>query len=944
VALTGASLLDRERELAQVGELIEATADGEFRFAVVEGPAGAGKTALLNVLAADAADADIRVLRATGLELEREYPFGVVRQLFEPALHRLDPMERAEVFSGVAALAEELLSGRDPSSGPKPADAGFALAHSFYWTVVGLSDLGPLVLVVDDVQWADAMSLRVLAFLLKRAEELPLLLALARRVTADGEESDALSAVLTGPASVIRPTPLGSYAIGVLLGEALKHELEDDVVAEAERLTEGNPLFVRELADALSATAVTAADDPMNALHGAAPAAVGRRAQRALARLDSDAQAIAKAAAMLGEEVPLQRAAAMAELGSERAGPAADALARAGILAVGEPLRFRHPLVREAVLESIEPRARALAHAHSARLLIAAGEPPELAAVHLLQSDPAGDPDVVGILRAAAVRAIDAAAPELAIDALRRALREPPERTVRPLVLKELAIIEAQVGDPAAIEHYEEAFSSADSLEQIADGAGNYAALLCNRGRFDEAGALIDRVVGAVGDRERRLMLEAEAYAWSFYVPAARERLARVTEGLTGASPTERLLLALRACNELRAGRMKAADTAPLVGAALGDGLLRSQFGAGSVIYLMMLSELLTMQEYDWADRELEVAVAEARRDAAWFGLATASTFRSIVANVRGQLLKAEADARTGLEIATQMGWLAGAPFPLTQLITVLNATGGFREAERLLDEYNFSGPLPEGAFFDVLLGVRGRLRLLAGRPELAIEDLEELRARLSRAEDADSTAWADLAAGLVPALVQVGRADEARDVAEEAVRRAHMSGIPRSIADGLRACALAQADGPDIDQLWEVAAIYERIGFPVILARTLVDIGAALRRQRQPAAAREPLRRALDLARECGARALAERAEHELRAAGARPRRDRVTGRDALTGTEMRVAQLAIEGMTNRQIAETLFVTKKTVESHLAHVFQKLGIHARNELQQALDATGELS
>jgi DNA-binding CsgD family transcriptional regulator len=939
VATTGASLLDRERELAKLGQLVEAAADGEFRFAVVEGPAGAGKTALLDVLAADAADSEVRVLRATGLELEREYPFGVVRQLFEPALYRLDTLERDEVFSGVAALAGELLTGRDAPTGPKPADAGFAVAHSFYWAVVGLSDLGPLALVVDDVQWADAMSLRVLAFLLKRAHELPLLIVLARRLTADGVESEALSAVLSGPASVIRPAPLGGYAIRALLGEVLRRDLADDVVAEAEQLTGGNPLFVRELADALSAAGDAADRDPLGALRAAAPAAVGRRAQRTLVRLDDDAQAVARATAMLGDEVPLQRAAAMAELPRERAGPAADALARAGILAVGEPLRFRHPLVREAVLESIEPRSRALAHTRAARLLIAAGEPPELAAVHLLQSDPAADPEVVSTLRAAAARAIEAAAPELAVSALRRALREPPRPPLRPLVLKELAVVEAQVGDPARMEHYEEAFSCTDQLEQIADGVGSYAALLCNQGRFDDAGVLIDRVVGAIGDRERRLMLEAEAYAWRFYVASARERLARVTEGLTGESPTERLLLALRAGDAVRTGKLKAADAAPLIGAALGDGLLRSQFGAGSVIYLMMLAELISMQEYDWADRELEVAVAETRREASWLGLATASTFRSTIALVRGQLVTAEADARTGVEIATQMGWLAGAPYPLTALIAVLHTTGDFGEAERLLDEYNVSGPLPEGTFFNGLLQARGRTRLLAGQPERAIEDLGELQTRLHRAGDTDSLSWADLAAGLVPALMQVGRGDEAREVAAEALGRARMSGIPRSIADGLRASALAHADGADVDQLREAAAIYERLGARVILARTLLDIGEALRRRRQPAAARDPLRRALDLARACGARALAERAEHELRAAGARPRRDRITGRDALTATELRVANLATEGMTNRQIAETLFVTKKTVESHLDRVFHKLGIHARGELAQALSA-----
>jgi DNA-binding CsgD family transcriptional regulator len=184
---------------------------------------------------------------------------------------------------------------------------------------------------------------------------------------------------------------------------------------------------------------------------------------------------------------------------------------------------------------------------------------------------------------------------------------------------------------------------------------------------------------------------------------------------------------------------------------------------------------------------------------------------------------------------------------------------------------------------------------------------------------------------------VQAGRDQQAREVADDALRIARAFGVPRYIADGLRVQALTHASGPDIDQLEEAAAIYQQIGAPLDLARTLVDIGSALRRRRQRAAARDPLRRALDLARASGARPLAQRAEHELRATGARPRRDRITGRDALTATERHVAQLAAEGMTNRQIAEALFVTRKTIESHLDHVFRKLDIHTRGELKQAL-------
>jgi len=939
---TGLPLLERERELARVAELVETAANGELALAVVEGPAGAGKSAILSALAARSSDAGFRVLRAIGLEFERGYPFGVVRQLFEPLLYVLDEQARSEVFAGAAGLAEELLAGRGAESGPRLADPGFALMHSLYWVLVGLTDLAPLALVVDDVQWADPLSLRFLGFALKRSDQLPLLMAVARRDAPADEQPSVLATVLSGPATVIRPAPLSREAIASLLTRAVGRELDDEVVAEAERLTDGNPLYVRELADSLSSAGDAVAGDPMGILRGAAPAAVGRRVQTELARLAGAAQAIAQAAAVLGEEVPLRHAAALAEVDPEATG--VDALARAGILVVGEPLRFRHPLVREAVLGSIEPRARALSHGRAAQLLIGAGEPPERAAVHLLKSDPAGDPEVVSTLRAAAKRALAEAAPELAISALTRALREPPDSVERPLVLKDLALAEAQLGNPdAALEHFEEAFASVGSLEQLADGAGTYAALLNNRGRFAEANALGDLVVNAIADPERRLMLEAELGGWGWEIPAVRERLSRLTTGLHGETLAERLLLGLRACDAAKTGAISAADAVGLVRSALGEGQLLAELGPDSPTYVRMLVELSQMDESDALDRELDEAITEARRRGAWFCLAIASALRSARALSRGRLLSAEADARTGVEIASQMAWLTGAPVCLDVLLAVLLEAGDLDEAERLLDENNFSGPIPEGPGFTELLEVRGRLRIAQGRSELGIKDLEEVRSRLATAGGTLPTRT-QIARSLAPALMQVGREPEAREVADEALRVARTSGVARYIADALRARALANAGGPDVDQLREAAAIYEGIDGQLGVARTLLDIGSALRRRRQAAAARDPLRRALDLARACGARPLAKRAEHELRAAGARPRRDRITGRDALTASEQRVAQLAIEGMTNRQIAETLFVTRKTVESHLDHVFRKLGIHARGELGRALAAEDELT
>ena len=482
VVAMGPLLLERERELAHVVELADGLAVGESGLVVVEGPAGAGKSAMLDALAAAARDRGLTVLRAVGLELEHDYPFGVVRQLFEPAVDGLDQQARRELFRGTAALAESLLAPGQAESSRGLIDPGFALAHSLYWVLVSLTDRAPVAVVVDDLQWSDRTSVQFLAFVLRRSLGLPLLVAVARRDGPIGEQAEA--DVVGGAPVVIRPAPLSGDAIAKVLGDAVGHEVDHNVVIEAERLTAGNPLFVRELAEALRVTGGVDTGDPFEQ---AAPAAVGRRVQIALGRLDPGVRRLATSTAILGDEVPLRRAAALAAAGQEDASLAADALARADIFLVGEPLRFRHPLVREAVLEGIAARERALLHARAARLLIADGSPPEIAAVHLLASDPAGDAETVATLRAAAQSAVTESAPELAIRALRRALREPPTPTERAGLLKELAMAEALVGDPEAFGHFEEAFAQTTGLNRDSSSFGG------------DFGGLRGRVVDVIG-------------------------------------------------------------------------------------------------------------------------------------------------------------------------------------------------------------------------------------------------------------------------------------------------------------------------------------------------------------------------------------------------------------------------------------------------------------
>lgn len=181
---------------------------------------------------------------------------------------------------------------------------------------------------------------------------------------------------------------------------------------------------------------------------------------------------------------------------------------------------------------------------------------------------------------------------------------------------------------------------------------------------------------------------------------------------------------------------------------------------------------------------------------------------------------------------------------------------------------------------------------------------------------------------------------EEARQLAEENLANARRSGIQRAIGVALR--TLAGLGGHDsIDLLREAVVTLEGSPAPLDHARALADLGAALRRQGHRVEARDPLREALELAGRCGAVPLLERVRAETLAAGARPRRARLRGVDALTPSELRVARLAAEGRSNREIAQALFITVKTVSDHLGSSYSKLGITSRNQLTTALELSG---
>jgi DNA-binding CsgD family transcriptional regulator len=312
---------------------------------------------------------------------------------------------------------------------------------------------------------------------------------------------------------------------------------------------------------------------------------------------------------------------------------------------------------------------------------------------------------------------------------------------------------------------------------------------------------------------------------------------------------------------------------------------------------------------------------------------------RSHLAYRTGALADAQADGQDALEATRLYGhpfWLPGA---LAATINPLVEYGSLDEAERLLVDTRVEerhGGSHSLSWAAMLLPARARLRMAQGRFDAGLVDLLACGERHQSAANRSPSLWAWRSAAAL-ALMALGDQDRAHALAAEEVRLARALGAPRALGVALRAAGLV--DGV-IEQLEESAAVLARSGAVLEHGRALVDLGSALRRARRRTEARLPLREGLELAIRCGADVLAERARDELLATGAHLRRDRLSGPEALTASERRVARMAAEGQSNPEIAQALYLTRRTVETHLTHAYQKLGIGSREELTTALSAT----
>ena len=365
-----AMLLERERELAVLRRSLDEARSGRGRIVLVEGPAGIGKTSLLRAAADLAAQAGFTELRARASELEHDFAYGCVRQLFEPIVAKATGTERQRLFGGAAGAALPLLVAGVASAQPPAADTSFAVLHGVYWLVNNLADDGPVVALVDDVQWSDAESMRFLNYLAPRLEGL----AVAVIASTRGREvaNPDLARLAGGPeTTVVRPGSLSAGGTATMCAQRLGKHVADGFAAACREATGGNPFFLeavlREVEELQLATDAHGAD----VVYHLGPAAVAEAVLLRLSTASAAAAELVRAVAVLGDGASLAEAAAMAGLAVEEAATSADVLAAMTILEPGEPLRFTHSIVREAVSADIAPLLRADAHGRAAAVLAA---------------------------------------------------------------------------------------------------------------------------------------------------------------------------------------------------------------------------------------------------------------------------------------------------------------------------------------------------------------------------------------------------------------------------------------------------------------------------------------------------------------------------------------------------------------------------------------------
>lgn len=893
----------REPELSRLTSLFPVALGGTAASAVLVGEFGMGKSATLHATAALAADAGFTVAIATGSRLESHLSGGVARQL--------------------AGALDEPGTPRPPGTdlcGP----AGESEALDLFFRIVReATERGPLFLGIDNVHLADAWSMRCLAYIRHRVLDLPVLIILTSLIGHPPHREVALLEMAGCTPATITLNGLGDAGAAEILGLA-----PGELATACREATGGNPYLLQALRPRL--------------LPGADPYELGSSliGQVLHTRMQEfpDAPAILQAAAILGEDAGFDLLAQLAGVDELDALQAIDTMVRLHVLNNSNAPTLTYPFVRNSVLRDMPKTTRAVNHARAAKLLSETGAPAERVAAHLLEATSIRIPWGVDVLRLSARNAVFSGRPELAARHLRRALEERLTSGRRVAVLLQLAHAEFQVDPPAAAQRVREAVDSIGNRDTAAFIASAMLLSLCG-------GQDARLAISAAGQIAARLDAGGPDAVWPLlcmtYLAEAGSRLGPPPEfrdfeeqpaPLTDPA-AQRSRSALLALDAVRSGESAKEAVGHFADAMTGnDGELFEQH------YFFTLATAVLADEPAHVDRLCRVLDVEREPwDVHVPHGALPTLARGIALQASGDLQRASVHFESLLRRFDERGGTTTCPVGVlcaAKLVECWVDLGRFEAATSLLDRMDFVAS--QGLFTHTyLLYARGRLRVATGYTRFGFEDLLSCGRRLAHhgMRFPGFVPWRAHAARAALALAQ---ADDAARLAEEDMTASTRWGAARPLGTALTTMGLVREDDEAERALNKAITTLRASPARLQLATALTELGTLQARHGQSEKAIETLRQAVELSEHCGARPLARRAAEELRSArrALTPAKDNEHG---LTRQENRIAVMAAQGLTNREIATALHLTRRTVELHLSGAYRKLGIPGRAELGGAL-------
>jgi DNA-binding CsgD family transcriptional regulator len=939
----GRQLLGRSSQLSELVDALQAVVGGMGGSFLVEGEAGIGKTSLLEEALEAAGRLGLQVFRAAAEELERRRPFGAILDCLGIDWTAADA-RRAEV----ARVLEEVRSptGWEPLAAA--AQGEFRVVEAILTLVEELSARGPLVVAIDDLQWADPSTMLVLHRLGRSVHRLPVLLVGACRPLPRPPDLERLIASLTAHgARRLVLGPLDEQAVAVLV-EAMVGAGPGPHLLRQVAGAGGNPLFVTELVGALAAggSLQAAPDGRVEVAAVAIPPSLPLTILHRLSFLPQRSLDVLRAASVIGASFTVAELSLVTGVASFELLAGLRESLTAGVLDEDATrLRFRHDLLREALYQDLPGAVRAGLHRDAARALASVGAPAGQVAEHLLRGAVPGDAEAVAWLRQAASK-VASHAPAVAVDLLGRALElADPADPGRDPMLAEQAVSLMWSGRVLEAERL-----CREVLARGHDPAVEGTLRLClaqallASGRGEEALAEAGVAVAAPGLPEAD---RARLWAW-----ASMGRLSlgdldgavRLAD-LVVAVPLEDAddlarCIALTTLATVRQFRGHYAEGVELAEMAVqvadrSPGQAAHRFHVNFFLAIFLL-ELDRLEE---AGRALERGRRLSEELGAKWSLPIYQWASALARFVAGDWDDAKAECEACLELAEDLGTRHGVLFShsLTSIIALHRNDLAAAEDAAAAAEREFARTgRQHGLEYWVVLA-RALLLEATGQPEAACNAL--WNAWQQGAAAGIMSYNVDLGPDLVRLSLAAGHADRAAEVSAGVEALAAANPEVARLQGAALQCRGLVADDPET--FLEAAAAHRRGPRPLELARACEDAATALVRAARPAEAAPLFEEALVLYERLQAARDTARVEAGLRLLGRRrgrrgPRGRPRSGWASLTTTEARVAELVAEGLSNPEIAERLFVSRHTVHTHVSHILAKLGLGSRVELAAA--------